>query len=615
MSGLFSILNTGDLGMQAMQSALDVTSHNVANADTTGYTRETVNLQALAPTNPSLDASSANEVGTGVTVQDISRIRDALNDYQVRQATSANSTLTNTSNYLSQIQTIMNEPSDTGISSLIGTFFSDWSSVATDATTGSSARTTLVQGTQTLTDTLNNVYNQLQNLKTDCQTSIQSQIVNANTQLNETDELNQQIIDVSSNGGTPNDLMDQRDLLLDNLSQSFDITTTSGNQNGITLTVPQTTIPSTTAATNATLIAQTDPTSTTDPSSESRLAYISDISGPAADGSYDITYYKNGDTSSAANKVTLNVTGLSSDEESQLEESRVLVTNEDGTITGAGSVSTNADGSTDASIDISSGSGNTLTTLNSTDGVLEGLTQSQQSIDNYTDQLNTVAKAIALAVNTVESGTTDATGDTNPFFVNSSAATYDTDSSGNVTLDSNYTDDITDNEAAITAGNISVNTAILDNPNAIQAGSGTTGSGDGTRALAIANLGNLNLDIQDMSATDGRTYFAASDTDLVADSNGISTLPASSNGTTFSNYFTSSITNLGEQTSQAQQQLTNQTAVLNSLTQTRTSTSGVSTDEEMTNLIQYQHAYEANAKIISTVDELLGVVINNLKTS
>jgi flagellar hook-associated protein 1 FlgK len=609
MSGLFSILNTGDLGMQAMQSALDVTSHNVANADTTGYTRETVNLQALAPTNPSLDASSVGEVGTGVTVQDISRIRDALNDYQVRQATSANSTLTTTSNYLSQIQTIMNEPSDTGISSLIGTFFSDWSSVATDAATPSTL-TTLAQGTQTLTDALNNVYTQLQNLKTDCQTSIQSQIVNVNTQLNETDELNQQIVDVSSNGGTPNDLMDQRDLLLDNLSQSFDITTTSGTQNGITLTAPQATIPATTTtATNATLIAQTDPTSTTDPSSESRLAYISDISGPAADGSYDITYYKNGDTSSAANKVTLNVTGLSSSEESQLEESRVLVTNEDGTITNATYETPNADGSTDASIDISSG--NTLTTLNSTDGVLQGLTESQQSIDNYTDQLNTVAKTIALAVNTVESGQTDATQDTNPFFVNSSAATYDTDSSGNVTLDQSYLTNIENNEENINAGNIAVNTAILDNPKLIQAGSGTSGSGDGTKALAISNLGNLSLDVQDMSLTDDRTYFGS----LTDDSNGIPTLSASSNGTTFSNYFTSSITNLGEQTSQAQQQLTNQTAVLNSLTQTRTSVSGVSTDEEMTNLIQYQHAYEANAKIISTVDELLGVVINNLKTS
>jgi flagellar hook-associated protein 1 FlgK len=601
MSGLFSILNTGDLGMQAMQSALDVTSHNVANADTTGYTRETVDLQALAPTNPSLDASSANEVGTGVTVQDISRIRDALNDYQVRQATSANSTLTNTSNYLSQIQTIMNEPSNTGISSLIGTFFSDWSSVATDATTGSSARTTLVQGTQTLTDTLNSVYNQLQNLKTDCQTSIQSQIVNANTQLNETDELNQQIIDVSSNGGTPNDLMDQRDLLLDNLSQSFDITTTSGNQNGITLTVPTSTGGSATTA-PTTLI------NPTDSSSESRLAYISDITPTTTPITYPtdvtLTYYKNGDTSSASNEVTINVTGLSEAQYNELDENRVLVTNNDGNIPAMDTTTP------PTSVDISQ-----LTTLNSTDGVLQGLTQSQQSIDNYTDQLNTVAKAIALAVNTVESGTTAAAGDTNPFFVNSSEATYTTDNSGNATLNSSYLTNIDDNEENITAGNISVNTAILNNPDLIQAGSGTSGSGDGTRALAIANLGNLSLDIQDMSSTDGRTYFAATDSNLVADTNGISTLPASSNGTTFSNYFTSSITNLGEQTSQAQQQLTNQTAVLNSLTQTRTSTSGVSTDEEMTNLIQYQHAYEANAKIISTVDELLGVVINNLKTS
>jgi flagellar hook-associated protein 1 FlgK len=597
MGGLFSTLNTADLGMSAMQSALNVTSHNVANADTAGYTRETVNLQALAPTNPSLGSSSANEVGTGVTVEGISRIRNVLNDYQLRQATSANSTLTTTSSYLSQIQTIMNEPSDTGISSLIGTFFSNWSSLAQNAGQ-SSDETTVAQGAQTLTDALNNVYNQLQSLKTDCQTSIQTQIASVNTQLSEADNLNQQIMAVTANGGTPNDLMDQRDLLLDNISQSFDETTTGGNLNSITLTVGTTNPTATTSSTaTATLI------SPTDPSSESRLVYISSISGPATDGSYDITYYKNGDTSSSANQVTINVTATP-DQISQLEESRVLVTDQNGNIVNA--TTDGNDGTSTKPFAMSD-----LTTLNSTDGVLQGLTQSQQNIDKYTTQLNNVAKAIALAVNTVESGQTDETQDNNPFFVNSSDATYGTDSSGNVTLNSTYTSGITANEEAITAGNISVNTSILDNPALIQAGSGTSGTTDGTRALAIANLGNLNLDIQGISSTDGRSYFGS----LTPDSNNIPTLSASSNGTTCSDYFTNTITNLGGDTSEAQQNLTTQTSVVNALTQTRTSVSGVSTDEEMTNLIQYQHAYEANAKIISTVDELLGVVINNLKTS
>jgi flagellar hook-associated protein 1 FlgK len=57
----------------------------------------------------------------------------------------------------------------------------------------------------------------------------------------------------------------------------------------------------------------------------------------------------------------------------------------------------------------------------------------------------------------------------------------------------------------------------------------------------------------------------------------------------------------------------NQETLLSSFQETRESISGVSLDEEMASLIQYQHAYQANAKIISTVDELLDVVINGLK--
>ena len=73
------------------------------------------------------------------------------------------------------------------------------------------------------------------------------------------------------------------------------------------------------------------------------------------------------------------------------------------------------------------------------------------------------------------------------------------------------------------------------------------------------------------------------------------------------------IDRLGVQAQEAARQVSNQEIMLSELENTRLSISGVSLDEEMANLIQFQHAYSANAKMISTLDELLDVVINGLK--
>ena len=82
---------------------------------------------------------------------------------------------------------------------------------------------------------------------------------------------------------------------------------------------------------------------------------------------------------------------------------------------------------------------------------------------------------------------------------------------------------------------------------------------------------------------------------------------------TIGNYFKDTVNRLAVQTQEAKRIVKNHEALLASLDESRTSIAGVSLDEEMANMIQYQHAYQANAKIISTVDELLDVVINGLK--
>lgn len=136
-----------------------------------------------------------------------------------------------------------------------------------------------------------------------------------------------------------------------------------------------------------------------------------------------------------------------------------------------------------------------------------------------------------------------------------------------------------------------------------------SGEGDGTRALAIAQLRNGKLRIQDINES-VKTRLQLLDRNLKEDGLG---LINSKDGMSLDSYFKDTIDRIGVQTQEATRMVINQEDLLYSIEETRASVSGVSLDEEMANLIQFQHAYNANAKIIATIDELLEVVINGLR--
>lgn len=107
----------------------------------------------------------------------------------------------------------------------------------------------------------------------------------------------------------------------------------------------------------------------------------------------------------------------------------------------------------------------------------------------------------------------------------------------------------------------------------------------------------------------------ASDGDLFAKDStlGVNTVINNAQGSKIDNYFKDTVDKLGIQEQDAKRIVKNEKVLLAGFQESRDSVSGVSLDEEMANLIQYQHAYKANAKVISTVDELLDVVVNDLK--
>jgi flagellar hook-associated protein 1 FlgK len=559
MSGLYSTLNVAVRGMTAQQNALDVTSHNIANANTEGYSRQRANMETTRPFGmPTMNnAIGVGQLGTGVQVSSITRIRDSYLDYQVRTENGTMGLYEGREKFLSEVESIFNEVSDTGISDMLGEVFASWSALSTSPES-SNTRTVVAQKSEALTNQLNSTYNLLTKLKTNCQEVIQKDIVDINGMIDQIDELNQQVRAVKIGGNEPNDLMDKRDLLVDKLSTKFGITIDKKVLAGEDLK----------ATDNVGATPAADLYFVRSESSEdvSRLSYVSEIKDNGG-GSYTVTYYKNGDISSDSNKKTI-IMSLSDAEYTSLDQGRVLWADKEGT----------------AKPKI----------FAPKTGELNGYQSVQGDIDKYVGELNNLAKGIAFSVNAVHSGESDATNDTLKFFVNS---------------------DDEDKENEITAGNISVNEKILDDVMLINVGinndSSKNGSTDGNRALAISQLGDIKLGIQDIDDTNRTTFLGAGF--IPNDTLGVSTVTSSVSGMTISGYFTNIITKLADQTQYAKKTVTNHTTLLAGLNQSRTSISGVSLDEEMANMIQFQHAYQANAKIISTVDELLDLVINGLK--
>ncbi|KAA8678164.1 flagellar hook-associated protein FlgK [Clostridium sp. WLY-B-L2] len=617
MPGLFSIFNTAKSGLFSQQTAINVTSHNIANANTDGYSRQRADLVTTPPyTMPSMNSpASAGQLGTGVTVASIDRIRDIFLDYQVRVQMGVSGQYTAKDKYLTQVENALNEPTDTGISSLIQQFFSSWQDLS-----GSTENTsTVAQQAYQLTNSINSTYSQLTSIKDNTNTEIKNLVVDINGMLSQISKLNQQIKDVKISGQNPNDLMDSRDLLLDQLSSEFGITINQRSLDGIDVTTSSDGVDGTAPIGtdgNPLNIVQSDNPDSYDVAS---FSYINSIDPNSVDasgnGTYTVVYYKKGDTlTDANNKVTLTVT-MTADEAKQLDESRVLWADS----TGMAYKDTNGDNkiATDGKkldgtepVDFKQ-----LMLFKPPTGELKGYMAVQQNVDDYQDTLNKFAKALALSVNSIisQSSTWVADGDNagsheggiNNFFVNADPAS------------STYG---ADDEKNINAGNITVNVAILNDPSKIKTatkydskGNSLNDSTDGNRAAAIAQLANSLMNIQSVTSTSTRDELVEDIFSTNDKLNNVYSVGSVTGGSTIDNYFDDLVNKVGMQEQEAKTQVSNEATQLANYTQSRESVSGVSMDEEMTNLIQFQHCYQANAKMISTIDELLDVVVNGLK--
>ncbi len=226
-------LDTALRGLEAAQAGIDTTGHNIANANTAGYSRQVVDLtESPAYTLPGFSnvTGAGIQLGTGVDVTTINRVRSQFLDVQYRAQNATTSNASTTSGTLQQVQAALDEPTSNGLSSQLSAFWSAWSALS-NAPQSLAARQAVVDAGTTVTDTLHSLSSQLSTIQS--QTAAQytaltaapsGQVISDAKQIA---SLNRSISQQQAAGQVPNDLLDQRDQLIDQLSSLANVSVTN----------------------------------------------------------------------------------------------------------------------------------------------------------------------------------------------------------------------------------------------------------------------------------------------------------------------------------------------------------------------------------------------------
>ncbi|MBC3886108.1 flagellar hook-associated protein FlgK [Undibacterium griseum] len=216
-----NILNIGQSALAAAQTGISTVGHNIANASTPGYNRQVVLQTANAP-----QILGGSYVGQGVSVSQIQRQYDTFIGQQVNAAqTSKNQA----DSYLSQIQQINNLVADStaGVTPALQDFFKSVQNLSSspNGTAGAAARQAILSSAQALGGRFNSLQTRLDQIRTGINGQIESAVSAINTYATQLSDLNETIArSQSTTGSPPNDLLDQRDQLVTELSKYTKVT-------------------------------------------------------------------------------------------------------------------------------------------------------------------------------------------------------------------------------------------------------------------------------------------------------------------------------------------------------------------------------------------------------
>jgi flagellar hook-associated protein 1 FlgK len=273
--GVSDVLSIGVSALYAMKTSLEVTSENISNANTDGYSKQTAILKEGIP-----NMDNRFYVGSGVRVASIKRDYDDFLQRQMVDSNSASGNYNTQQTALQRVEQIFNELSTSGLGSHLNDFFNAWQDLADNPSGQAELQAVLAQGNTLVSDFQQMNYS-LSQVKYDANQTLQSLTVEINNQLDQIATLNGQIQQLDIIGGNANELRDQRDQLVQELSSKVGITYLNNPDGTITVTLPQ----------GGTLVTGNQAASfSLEPDSENSGFYKVLLTGPGCSTSNDVTH-------------------------------------------------------------------------------------------------------------------------------------------------------------------------------------------------------------------------------------------------------------------------------------------------------------------------------------
>lgn len=599
MSNLLS-LEIGKRAIMTSQTALSITGHNISNANTAGYTRQVANLVTTRPYyTPSLTSGGKlGQLGTGVEIASITRLRDAFLDGQIRNELKTTGYWSAMQETLSKIEVILNEPSKDGLRTVMDQFWESWQDLSANPES-EAVRTVVAERGAAMADAFNHAYQQLTELREDVNVSVQVKVDEINSISQQLADLNKQILSITIAGQQPNDLLDKRDLLIDSLSQIVD-TRVAYDENGM-IAVQLGGRPLVQGIDFIGLTTRQDTEGMHQVVWADTLSRVR-VEGGELRGFLDARGASGLDDGSIAYKETI---PTMMDQLNQLAKTIILRTNE---IHRSGFSLNNQTGYPDGinffsepaitAGDIDWAAIMQVNTLISDDP------QNIAAAFNRTwndagEKTNFGDGSIALQIAQLKQDynqpqytvTSDVLGVTFPYDAAVSFSLTYNGSTVNINIGQPSTQvpakdpyqDLNQIAAAIQE-------ALETNNLPIQVRS------DGSRLVLFSSSG-LFTNVTGFFGTTGAVQAPVSGVVRAA---------------TADDYWRSTCAEVGIMSQEAQRMIDNQEALVTELENKRLSLSGVSLDEEMTNMIKFQHAYNAASRYITTIDEAMDRIINNM---
>ncbi|MCR5176498.1 MAG: flagellar hook-associated protein FlgK [Anaerovibrio sp.] len=217
MMSTFAGLNTMVSGIHNNRVGLNTVGHNISNSSTEGYSRQQVNA-AATPSQTIWSYAHASQIGTGVSVNSIARARDIYADRQYWKENTNDGFYNAKAKNYSKLETIFNDSDDNSLQASMEEFYQSWVDCSTTASTASS-RQNVINAGYNFAETLNATATQVQEQIESVYEEIILSVDNVNSITDQLTTLNGQIMEIEANGSIANDLRDQRDLLVDQLSK------------------------------------------------------------------------------------------------------------------------------------------------------------------------------------------------------------------------------------------------------------------------------------------------------------------------------------------------------------------------------------------------------------